>query len=259
MSAKTALITGASSGIGKELSYIFAQYKTNLVIVARNIDALHQIASDIKQKYGVDVAIIPSDLGKPDAALDVYNKVKALNISVDYIVNNAGFGDFGHFADTSWEKEHEMIEVNITALTQMTKLFVRDMVTKGGGKIMNLASTAAFQPGPLMAVYYATKAYVLSFSEAIANELKDQNITVTALCPGATESGFEKASNMEGSRLFNMRKLPSSAEVALFGYNAMMRGQAVAIQGLINKIMVGVVPFSPRKILLNVVKAMNGK
>ncbi len=255
---KTALITGASGGIGKELAYIFAADKTNLVLTARSVDALHKIDDDIRHKYGVDVMILPEDLSKPGAAKDIYDKVKALGIKIDFLVNNAGFGDSGFFAETSWEKEHQMIELNITALTQLTKLFVQDMIANGGGKIMNLASTAAFQPGPLMAVYYATKAYVLSFSEAIANELKDKNITVTALCPGATESGFQKASNTEKSRLMNIRKMPSAAKVARYGYKAMMRGQTVAIQGTMNKIMATMVPFSPRKLLLNMVRTMNG-
>jgi len=256
---KTALITGASGGIGKELAYLFAADKTNLVLVARSVDELHKIDADIRQKYGVDVVIIPEDLSKPDAALDVYNKIHAMGLKIDFLVNNAGFGDFGPFAETSWEKEHRMIALNITALTQLTKLFVPDMIAQGGGKILNLASTAAFQPGPLMAVYYASKAYVLSFSEAIAFELKDKNITVTALCPGATASGFQKASNTEQSRLMNMRKMPSAAKVAAFGYKAMMRGKAVAIEGTLNKIMALSVPFSPRRLLLNIVNAMNSK
>jgi len=158
---KTALITGASSGIGKEMAYLFAKDKIQLALVARNSDALHAIAYDLKRTYQVEVAILPYDLSLPDAALNIHNKVQALGMTIDYLVNNAGFGDSGDFLDTDWTKERQMIGVNITALTQFTKLFSQDMIKLGGGRILNVASTAAFQPGPLMAVYYATKAYVL--------------------------------------------------------------------------------------------------
>jgi short-subunit dehydrogenase len=157
------------------------------------------------------------------------------------LINNAGFGDFGMFLETDWNKEAQMIQLNITALTQLTKLYLKEMVKRGSGKIMNVASTAAFQSGPTMAVYYATKAYVLSFSEAIDNEVRDKGVTVTALCPGATESGFQAAAAMEESNLVKGRKLPTSKEVAEYGYESMMKGRTVAIDGFMKKI---ILPFS---------------
>ena len=217
---KTALITGASSGIGLELAKIFAGDKHDLVLVARSGDKLNELATELR-KENISVEVIVADLSLPNAAEDLFNAVQQKNIIIQFLVNNAGFGDFGFFTEANWKKTERMINVNITALTHLTHLFLPSMIKNGYGRILNLASTAAFQPGPLMSVYYATKAYVLHFSEAIGNELKDTGVKVTALCPGATESGFQAASNMEESRLVKGRKLPTSKEVAEFGYKAM--------------------------------------
>jgi len=214
---RTALITGASSGIGLELAKIFAQNKINVVLVARSEDKLMQLAHDIKNQYGIAVAVLAKDLSDYNNSKEVFEHCNQQNIQIDYLVNNAGFGDFGFFADSDWDKQLQMINLNITTLTYLTRLFLPGMLERKYGKIMNVASTAAFQPGPTMSVYYATKAYVLHFSEAIANELEGTGVTVTALCPGATESGFQSVANLQESKMVKGKKLPSSEEVAKYG------------------------------------------
>lgn len=256
---KTALITGASSGIGLELARFFAKDKHNLVLVARSEGKLKELAEELQKQYGISVKIISKDLSKINAAQEIYDQLKIQNINIDFLVNNAGFGEFGFFHETAWEKEEMMINLNITALTQFTKLFVKDMVQRKYGKIMNVASTASFQPGPLMAVYYATKSYVLFFSEAIANELQDKGVTVTALCPGPTESGFQAAATLGESKLVKGKKLPSSLEVAKYGYQAMMNGETVAIHGIMNWIMAQSIRFTPRKLATTIVRMMSDK
>lgn len=251
---KTALITGASSGIGLELARIFAKNKTNLVLVARSGDKLKALSDELIKSAGVKVKVIPADLSILKNCESLVDELKNENITIDYLINNAGFGTSGFFTDTDLQKEIEMINLNITALTYLTKIFAKEMKLRGSGKILNVSSTAAFQPGPLMAVYYATKAYVQSFSEALANELKGTGVTVTALCPGPTASGFQSAANINNVRLVKGRKLPTSAEVALFGYKAMMNGKTVAVHGLMNKIVVQFVRFVPRKIITSVVR-----
>jgi uncharacterized protein len=242
----TALITGASNGIGLELAKVHATKGDNLVLVARNKSKLDELKSELERKHKISVYTIGKDLSASNAAQEVYDETKSKNIQIDYLVNNAGFGDYGMFVETDWNKELQMINLNITTLTQFTKLYLQDMVKRGSGKIMNVASTAAFQSGPTMAVYYATKAYVLSFSEAVDNEVRDKGVTITALCPGATESGFQTAAAMEESRLVKGRKLPTSQEVAEYGHKAMMQGKTVAIHGFINWLMANSVRFTPR-------------
>jgi short-subunit dehydrogenase len=256
---KTALITGASGGIGLELAKIHAENGDNLVLVARSKDKLEKLKTELELKFKVQVHIIGKDLSINNSATEVYNEMKKENISVDYLINNAGFGDFGLFVESDWAKQEKMINLNITSLTHFTRLFLPDMIKRKSGKVMNVASTAAFQPGPTMAVYFATKAFVLSFSEAINNEVSENGITVTALCPGATESGFQKAAAMEGSKLFTRRKLPSSRQVAEYGYRAMMKGKAVAIHGLLNAIMANSVRFAPRSVIVKVTRKMQEK
>lgn len=254
---KTALITGASSGIGYELARIFAREKYNLVLVARNEKKLHEIAEGLTKSHNVQVDVLAKDVSILASATEIYDLLTQKGIAVDVLVNNAGFGDFGFFTDTKWEKELEMINLNITALTALTKLFVVDMVKRKSGKILNVASTASFQPGPLMAVYYATKAYVLSFSEAISNELNGTGVTVTALCPGPTESGFQAAADMKDSKLVKGKKLPTSQQVAEYAYKALMSGKVVAVHGMMNKIMAQSVRFSPRAVVRSLVRAMS--
>ena len=225
MKNKTALITGASSGIGYELAKVHAAKQGNLVLVARREDKLNELKDELEKEFGVQVLVLARDLIKPGVSEDIYTSVKEKGIRVDYLINNAGFGDFGFFHETEWEKEEAMIDLNMKVLTHLTKLFLPDMVKHGSGKIMNVASTAAFQPGPLMAIYYATKHYVLAFSEAIANELNGTGVTVTTLCPGATQSEFVDTANLKESLLFKRMKLATSEQVAKFGYKKMIKGK----------------------------------
>lgn len=256
---KIALVTGASSGIGLELAKIFAGNKTDLLLVARNEGKLKALATELNQQYGISAGILAKDLSRIEAAKEVFDYCEAKHLQVHYLVNNAGFGDFGLFAESPWPKQQDMIHLNITALTYLTHLFLPGMIAAKEGRILNVASTAAFQPGPTMAVYYATKAYVLHFSEAIANELSGTGVTVTALCPGATESGFQNAADMNESKLVKGKKLPGSREVAQYGYRAMMKGKTVAIHGLMNYLMANSVRFTPRNLVVKIVRMIQDK
>jgi uncharacterized protein len=254
----TALITGASSGIGLELARIHASKGGDLVLVARSTDKLEALKAELEHRYKIQVLILAKDLSLRNAANEVYEETKRLGIEIDYLINNAGFGDFGLFTETDWDKEERMIELNITTLTHFTKLYVQDMMERRKGKIMNVASTGAFQPCPTMSVYCATKAYVLSFSEAISNELKGTGITVTTLCPGPTKTGFDKTAGMESSKVFTNKNLPTAREVAEYGYLSMMKGKTVAIHGIMNFIFSNSVRFVPRSLVLNVARKMIG-
>jgi short-subunit dehydrogenase len=250
----TALITGASNGIGLELAKVHASKGGNLVLVARNKSKLDELKTELENQYKIKVYTIGKDLSEFNAAKEVYDETTMQNIQIDYLINNAGFGDFGMFVATDWNKELQMINLNISSLTQFTKLYLQDMVKRQSGKIMNVASTAAFQSGPLMAVYFATKAYVLSFSEAVDNEVSDKGVSVTTLCPGATESGFQVAAAMEESNLVKGKKLPTSKQVAEYGYSAMMKGNTIAIHGLMNWVMANAVRFTPRALVVKITR-----
>ena len=254
---KTALITGASGGIGYELAKVFARHKHNLVLVARNGRKLNLLAEELRLKYGVEVLVLAQDLSLSHAATLIFDQVQRKNIRIDFLVNNAGFGNFGFFIETDWQKEEQMINLNITALTHFSKLFGQEMVKNKFGRILNVASTAAFQPGPLMAVYYASKSYVLSFSEAIANEMEGTGVTVTALCPGPTETGFMEAAALEDSKLFKGKRLSTAREVAEYGYKALMTGKVVAIEGKANTLLARSVKFAPRKWVTAMVRKMS--
>lgn len=256
---KTALITGASSGIGLELAKIHASKGDNLVLVARRKDKLEALKKELENTFNISAWVLEMDLSIINAAKEVYNFTSKENITIDYLINNAGFGDYSLFHESNWNKQDKMLQLNITSLTQLCRLYLPEMISRGSGKIMNVASTAAFQPGPLMAVYYATKSYVLHFSEAIANEVKDKGITVTALCPGATESGFEEAAAVGESKIFKGKKLPSSLIVAQYGYKAMMKGKSVAIHGFMNKLMAYSVRFAPRALVVRVTRSVQEK
>lgn len=251
----TALITGASSGIGLELAIEFAKRKHDLVLVARSENKLKELSDAIKAKYNVAVHVLVKDLSDEKQVDEVHTYTLLQNIGVDYLVNNAGFGDYGFFSQEDWGKINSMLDVNIKALTRLCWLYVREMVLRKKGRIMNVASTAAFQPGPLMAVYFATKSYVLFLSEALANELKGSGVSVTALCPGPTESGFADAAAVKESKAF-AGKLPTSAEVAAYGYKAMMKGKRVAIHGTMNALMAQSYRFFPRNIITDVTRKM---
>ncbi len=250
---KTALVTGASGGIGYELARRFAQERYNLVLVARGGGKLNEIAADFSKKYGVEVRVIAKDLSLAGAPEEIFSQLEGESVKVDVLVNNAGFTVFGKFTETSLQDELQLLQVNIVALTHLTKLFLPGMVERGWGRVLNLASTAAFQPGPLMAVYYASKAYVLFFSEAIATELEGTGVTVTALCPGPTETGFQKRGNMEDSKLVAGRKIMDARTVARAGYRALMRGQAVIIPGPRNILFAEAIRFMPRSLARRIV------
>jgi short-subunit dehydrogenase len=250
---KTALITGASSGIGHELTQLFAHDGYNLVLVARNQKQLTQMADKLKEKYGVSVKVISKDLSLASAPEEILTELEQESIEIDALVNNAGFAAYGLFSETDLGAELQMMQVNMGTLTHLTKLFLPGMLKKRRGKILHVASTAAFQPGPLMAVYYATKAYVLSFSQALAEELHGTGVNVTALCPGPTASGFQKRAHMEDSKLFS-GQIMDAQTVARVGYRGLMTNKTVVIPGLRNKLLVELVRFTPREMVPRVVR-----
>ena len=251
-----ALITGASSGIGLELAHIHAEQGGNLVIVARRADKLTSLKQELEQKHKVQVHTITKDLSIPTAAQEVYDEVIQAGITVDYLINNAGFGGHGKFHERDWQQDLNMINLNIVALTALTRLFLPDMVARNSGRILNVSSTASFLPGPLQAVYYATKHYVTAFSNGIAEELHDTSVTVTALLPGATETEFAATSGMDKTDLF--KNSFSARGVAEDGYQGMLKGKLDVVSGLSGsqKMMMGVLPLMPKKRLLKMVRQM---
>lgn len=252
---KTALITGASSGIGLELARIFAADKHDLVLVARSTDKLQALATELRQ-HGIRCEVLSKDLQNDNAPYEIFQWCQENNISIDYLVNNAGLGDFGFFHESNWAPQKAMIQVNMNALTHLTHLFLPGMVKRGSGKILNIASTAAFQPGPYMSVYFATKAYVLHFSEAIANELKGTGVSVTVHCPSATETGFFKVAGMQDSALVKGKKITSSREVALDAYRALLKGRTVRINGFMNYLLAVAPRFAPRNLVTSISRIM---
>ncbi len=250
---QTALVTGASGGIGLELARLFAADGYDLVLVARSEDKLARLAEELSARPNVNARVLASDLARPEAPREIFDELSASNVTVDVLVNNAGFGSYGPFAESDERVQLEMLQVNVVALTHLTRLFLPSMIARGGGRVLNVASTAAFQPGPLMAVYYATKAFVLHFSEAIANELAGTNVTVTALCPGPTETGFVAAAGMEKSKLFEANVMDART-VAAEGYRGMNEGKAVVIPGLRNRVMARAVGFAPRGLVTKIVR-----
>lgn len=253
MTAPVVLITGASSGIGEELALVFARHGRHLVLVARGEDRLRALADRIGRETSAEATVIAADLSLSGAAERTYEAVAGAGVVVDTLVNNAGFTAFGPFSGIPLATELEMISVNVVALTALTKLFLPAMLSARSGRILNVASTAGFQPGPLMAVYYATKAYVLLFSEALAEELEGSGVTVTALCPGPTRTGFQSRGALENSRLVQ-GEIASAREVAEFGYRALMAGRRVAIPGWRNRLLAQAVRFTPRRLVTRMVK-----
>jgi short-subunit dehydrogenase len=252
---KTALITGASSGIGMALAHQFAQDGYQLVLAARGVAKMQALADELKRKFQVSVTVIGADLETHDGAARLHADIKARGIVLSALANNAGYGAFGEFKDSALRSELAMMQLNMNTVVVLTKLFLPDLLATRG-KILNTASTAAFQPGPYMAVYYATKSFVLSFSEAIASELEDTGVTVTALCPGPTASGFQDKADLGNSALIKGKKLPTSEEVAALGYRAMQRGQRVYIPGFVNWAMAQSMRFTPRNLATKVVKIL---
>lgn len=252
---KTALITGASSGIGYELAKLFARDGYNLVLVARNKDPLERVAGQLTHAYGVMVKTILKDLSRPESPNELYDELKRESIEIDLLVNNAGFGTYGFFSETDLDTELAMMHLNIVSLTHLTKLFVKPMLGKRKGRVLNVASTAAFQPGPLMSVYYATKAYVLLFSEALANELCGSGVTVSVLCPGPTQTEFRSRAGMEASKLYEFGSM-NAAAVARIAYRGLRNHRTIIIPGLKNKVLVFAVRFAPRCLVPRIVRRM---
>ena len=253
-----ALITGASSGIGQELARIAAANNMNLILLARNAEKMMQLRTELEGQYPIKVLAVGCDLTKPDAVEKIAALLNGRNIIPDMLINNAGFGMYGSFDKIGVDTEANMIQLNITSLTDLTKVIYRQMRSKGKGKILNVSSIAGFMPGPWMAVYHATKAYVLSFSEALAIEARNHGITVTALCPGPTETNFEnRASAGTGIKIFqNFGKLPTAKQVAEYGWKSMMKGKTVAIHGKKFRWLIFLIRFLPRKLVVNITGKM---
>jgi uncharacterized protein len=246
--SKTVLITGGSGGIGYELAKLFARDHHNLVLVARSGDKLAQVAGEL-QSFGVNVKTFAVDLSDMGAPKSLFDQLRRDQVHVDILINNAGFGALGEFATMAEERILGQIQLNITALTELTRLFLPPMISRRSGRIMNVASTAGFQPGPLMAVYYATKAYVISLSEAIANEVRNSGVTVTCFCPGATETGFAKRAGNDKTRIFKQFGAMDAGKVALDGYRAVMEGRTLAISGVQNWLVAQSTRFAPRRVV----------
>jgi uncharacterized protein len=240
-----AFITGATNGIGYELAKLFAADGYNLIITARSEVALNNFAEELKQQFKINVLTVSADLFKEENAFKLYNDVKKMDVKVSFVVNNAGQGLYGEFTDTDIYRELDIIHLNISSLVILTKNFLRDMVERGEGKILNLASVASKIPGPLQSVYHATKAFVLSFTEAIRNEVKDTGVTITALMPGATATDFFNKADMLDAKNVKEGKLADPAKVAKDGYEALMSGKDKIISGLKNKIQVAISNITP--------------
>ncbi len=252
-SSRLALITGASAGIGMELARVFAREGHPLVLTARREDRLEQLARELEGAHGIDVRVVAADLTEAEAPVRLFEQLSGE--AVDVLVNNAGFGASGRFHELDRRRQLDMIQLNVAALTDLTHLFLGPMVTRGRGSILNVASTAAFQPGPLMAVYYASKTYVLSLSEALAEELSGTGVSVTALCPGPTKSEFQATAEIEETRMAQM--LMDAEPVAEAGYRGMASGKRIVIPGLLNKLTAQSHRIGPRNVVTKVVKRIN--
>lgn len=255
---KTALVTGASSGIGLEMARVFAREGHSVVLVARNADQLEQITQELTEKYRVRALCIAEDLTKQTAPEAVFRRVAEQEIEVEYLVNNAGTQVYGEFADNPLEAELAMISLNLAALTALTKWFLGPMLQRHSGRIVNVASTGGFVPAPFNAVYCATKAYVLSFSQGIAEELRGSGVTVTALCPGATDTPFVQKAGMEDVKLFE-KGVMDPADVAEYAYHAMLRGKRVAIPGMSNRVFAFSTRFLPRGLVTRAGRSLMGR
>ena len=241
----TALITGASSGIGKALCEEFAQDGYHLILAARSVEKMQAQGAELQRRYGIKVTVIDADLERVSGAAQLHAQIKQRGIVLNALVNNAGYATFGEFKDIDLSATLGMMQINMHSVVVLTKLFLPDLIATQG-KLLNIASTAAFQPGPFMAVYYATKSFVLYFSEGLACELEGTGVTVTALCPGPTASGFQAKAVMQASALVKNKKLPSAEWVAAAGYSAMKRGKRVHIPGVVNTLLALSVRFAPR-------------
>ena len=241
---KIALVTGAASGLGYEFALLLAHDNYNIIMVDIDKEKLEKAKENIQSQNDIDIKILVKDLSKPNVANEIF---KDLDEPVDILINNAGFGLFGFFAKTKWKRESDMLNLHINTTTQLTKLALKSMIKRGNGKILNVSSLAAFQPGPFMSIYYASKAYLLSFSQAIANELKGSGISVTVLCPGPTRTRFQEVVSAHSSKNKIKFNMASAKGVALCGYDAMMKGKTIAVPGVFNKFLA----FLPRIVSRN--------
>lgn len=253
--AQTALITGASSGIGWEIATLMGEKGYNLILVARNESKLKELKEKFKTA-NITIDVIPLDLSESNSARKLFASTTGLGRTVDILVNNAGFGEAGVFDEISLERQEDMINLNITTLTALTHLYLPSMKKNKNGHIVNIASTAAFQPGPFMAVYFATKAFVLSFTEAISEELAGSGVYATAICPGPTKSGFEAAANMGETNLFKGNSIPTSLDVAQFTLDAIASKKVVAVHGLANSSLIFAGRFAPRALTRKIAKSL---
>ncbi len=256
---KTALVTGAASGLGFELALLLAKDNYNLILVDVNAEKLEEAKQELVKKFPVEIQLLNKDLGKQDAAQEIFDVLNAQ--SIDVLINNAGFGIFGSFNDTDWQRDAAMLNLHVMTTTHLTKLVLKGMVERGSGKIMNMSSLAAFQPGPLMSLYYASKAYILSFSEAIANELKGTGVTVTCLCPGQTKTCFQEVVSNGTKASENKIKfnIGDAKEVAEYGYESMLKGKVVAIPGNFNKFLSKLPRFVPRRTATSIIRKIQEK
>jgi short-subunit dehydrogenase len=257
MNNKTALVTGAASGLGYEFAVLLAKDSYNLILIDIDSENLEGIKKELENLYQTQVTILVKDLSIAEIADEIYKEIQ--DKSIDVLINNAGFGLFGTFSKTKWQRESAMLHLHIMTTTHLTKLLLNGMVERGKGRILNISSLAAFQPGPLMAIYYASKAYILSFSEAIANELKGTGVTVTVLCPGQTKTSFQQVvskQNCDNKISFNMA---CPVQVAKYGYNAMMQGKTVVVPGFFNKFLSKLPRLMPRKTSASIVRKIQEK
>jgi len=254
MKQKAVLITGASNGIGLCFAELFAKQSHDVILVARSVNKLAEIKEELTSRFKIKVEIVPLDLSIKNAASDLFEVTKKSGFQVTHLINNAGFGDYGLFHQADFTKSEDMMQLNMVCLAQLCRLFSHEMTIAKEGKILNVASVAAFNPGPEMALYFATKAFVLSLSEALHEELEPYGISVTALCPGPTETGFVAAANLQNSRFFK-QKMPTAKKIAQFGYDALEKNKALAIPGFLNNIQVFLLRLTPR----GLVRKLTGK
>ena len=256
LTGRTALVTGASIGIGYELARLCAEDGCRLILVARSGDRLEEVAGEFEREFGTESRILVKDLTDEAAAAELVDDLNADDITVDILINNAGVGDYGLFAESDADRQLNMVRLNIVSLLYLTRLLLPGMIERRWGRVLNLASTAAFVPGPLMATYYASKAFVLSFSLALSNELSGTGVTATVLCPGPTETGFQKASNVEGTRLFRGSMTMQARPVAKDGYRAMVKGKAMIVSGARNKVIAFMTRFAPKVMLSRIARKL---
>ncbi|MGV6828150.1 MAG: SDR family NAD(P)-dependent oxidoreductase [Flavobacteriales bacterium] len=257
MKKKYALITGGASGLGYEFAILLAKDQYHLILVDINKEKLSSTKNELEKKYKIDVITITKDLSKQNKAAELFEEIK--NLTIDVLINNAGFGLFGHFNTTNWQREEDMLNLHIITTTHLTKLILKGMVERGTGSILNMSSLAAFQPGPLMSIYYASKAYILSFSEAIAQELKGTGVTVTVLCPGQTKTSFQETVSKQSSKNKINFNIACPKEVAKYGYKAMLKGKKVVVPGGFNKFLSQLPRVMPRNTAALIVKKIQEK